>query len=185
MNEEFKKRHDYFIDALNRLPGIVALPGAGTFYALADCQRRHDGASAARTITRSPRCCSTRRASPWCRARGFGAPGHFRASFACSMADARESHRAHEEGARARAGREDRLTDARWTMNTAVPQARHARRHRGVDAGRGGARPHHRAAPAVGAARGPARLQARRRAHAVAAAARARPRWLRACWPSR
>ena len=35
---------------------------------------------------------------------GFGAPGHFRASFATSMADAGEVHRAHEEGARS-AGR--------------------------------------------------------------------------------
>jgi len=33
MNAEFKKRHDYFIGALNRLPGIVALPAAGAFYA--------------------------------------------------------------------------------------------------------------------------------------------------------
>src|SRR5678816_4732292 len=29
MNAEFKKRHDYFIGALNSLPGISALPGAG------------------------------------------------------------------------------------------------------------------------------------------------------------
>ena len=43
MNVEFKKRHDYFIGALNRLPGIVALPGAGAFYAWADCSRRDDG----------------------------------------------------------------------------------------------------------------------------------------------
>src|SRR6476646_3853396 len=37
MNVEFKRRHDWFIAALNRLPGISALPCAGAFYAWADC----------------------------------------------------------------------------------------------------------------------------------------------------
>ncbi len=46
-----------------------------------------------------------------------------------------------------------------------------------MDRRRAGARPHHRAAPAVGAARRPARFQAGRRAHALVAAACARPRW--------
>ena len=46
MNIEFKKRHDWFIGALNRLPGIVALPGAGAFYAWADCSAAMTAAAA-------------------------------------------------------------------------------------------------------------------------------------------
>ena len=36
MNEAFKARHDDIVAALNTLPGISCLPGAGTFYAFAD-----------------------------------------------------------------------------------------------------------------------------------------------------
>ena len=55
---------------------------------------------------------------------GFGAPGHFRASFATSMATLEKMHRAHEEGARSRTGQEVRLnlTGLRGEpMNSAVP----------------------------------------------------------------
>ena len=73
MNAEFKKRHDYFISALNRLPGIVALPGSGAFYAWADCSAAMM-AFGCRTITPSPRCSSTTPASPWCRAQASARP---------------------------------------------------------------------------------------------------------------
>jgi len=36
MNRAFKERHDYLVGALNSLPGVSCLPGAGTFYAFAD-----------------------------------------------------------------------------------------------------------------------------------------------------
>ncbi len=36
MNRAFKERHDYVVAALNSLPGVSCLPGAGTFYAFAD-----------------------------------------------------------------------------------------------------------------------------------------------------
>jgi aspartate aminotransferase len=32
MVTEFKKRHDYLVDALHSIPGIQCLPGQGTFY---------------------------------------------------------------------------------------------------------------------------------------------------------
>jgi aspartate aminotransferase len=85
MNAEFKKRHDWFIGALNRLPGIVALPCAGAFYAWADCSAammgfgcRDDSAFAEMLINDAGVAVVPGSA--------FGAPGHFRASFATSMA---------------------------------------------------------------------------------------------------
>jgi aspartate aminotransferase len=85
MNVEFKKRHDWFIGALNRLPGIVALPGSGAFYAWADCSAammafgiKDDNAFAEMLINDAGVAVVP--------GSGFGAPGHFRASFATSMA---------------------------------------------------------------------------------------------------
>jgi aspartate aminotransferase len=85
MNSEFKKRHDWFIAALNSLPGISALPGAGAFYAWADCSAamaafgiRDDNAFAEMLINEAGVAVVP--------GSGFGAPNHFRASFATSMA---------------------------------------------------------------------------------------------------
>jgi len=90
MNIEFKRRHDYFINALNRLPGIVALPASGAFYAWADCSAammafgiRDDNAFAEMLINDAGVAVVP--------GSGFGAPGHFRASFACSMATLEKS----------------------------------------------------------------------------------------------
>jgi aspartate aminotransferase len=90
MNIEFKKRHDYFIAALNSLPGISALPGSGAFYAWADCSAammtfgiRDDNAFAEMLINDAGVAVVP--------GSGFGAPGHFRASFATSMATLEKS----------------------------------------------------------------------------------------------
>jgi aspartate aminotransferase len=90
MNIEFKKRHDYFIAALNSLPGISALPGAGAFYAWADCSAamasfgiKDDNAFAEMLINDAGVAVVP--------GSGFGAPGHFRASFATSMATLEKS----------------------------------------------------------------------------------------------
>src|SRR5215475_2055441 len=39
MNQAFKERRDFVVRALNSLPGVSCLPGAGTFYAFADVSR--------------------------------------------------------------------------------------------------------------------------------------------------
>ena len=85
MNEQFKKRHDYFIAALNTLPGISSLPCAGAFYAWADCSAamatfgiKDDNAFAEMLINDAGVAVVP--------GSGFGAPNHFRASFATSMA---------------------------------------------------------------------------------------------------
>ncbi len=56
MNEAFKERRDFVVRALNSLPGVSCLPGAGTFYAFADVSRAI-ARSAAATMANLPRCC--------------------------------------------------------------------------------------------------------------------------------
>jgi aspartate aminotransferase len=85
MTVQFKKRHDYIVDGLNSLPGISCLPGAGTFYAFADVSGamqamgcRDDNAFAELLLNEGGVAVVP--------GSGFGAPGHMRISFACSMA---------------------------------------------------------------------------------------------------
>ncbi|MGH8143951.1 MAG: pyridoxal phosphate-dependent aminotransferase [Steroidobacteraceae bacterium] len=83
MNRAFKERHDYVVPALNSLPGVSCLPGAGTFYAFADVRgamrnlgMRDDGAFAEYLLNKAGVAVVA--------GSGFGAPGHMRLSFACS-----------------------------------------------------------------------------------------------------
>jgi aspartate aminotransferase len=84
MNEAFKARRDFVVRALNAIPGISCLPGAGTFYAFADVSRamatlgcRDDGEFAELLLSEGGVAVVP--------GSGFGAPGHVRLSFACSM----------------------------------------------------------------------------------------------------
>ena len=84
MNEAFKARHDFVVKGLNSLPGVSCLPGAGTFYAFADVSKamtalgcREDGEFAELLLSQGGVAVVP--------GSGFGAPGHIRLSFACSM----------------------------------------------------------------------------------------------------
>jgi aspartate aminotransferase len=84
MNKAFKERHDWLNAALNSLPGVSCLPAAGTFYAFADVRgamrnlsMREDNAFAEYLIDKAGVAVVP--------GSGFGAPGHMRLSFACSM----------------------------------------------------------------------------------------------------
>jgi aspartate aminotransferase len=84
MNRAYKARHDYVVGALNSLPGVSCLPGAGTFYAFADVRGamanlglRDDNAFSEYLINKAGVAVVP--------GSGFGAPGHMRLSFACSM----------------------------------------------------------------------------------------------------
>jgi aspartate aminotransferase len=84
MNEAFKQRHDYVVAALNALPGVSCLPGAGTFYAFADVSKAMtalgcstDGEFAELVLNEGGVAVVP--------GSGFGAPGHMRISFACSL----------------------------------------------------------------------------------------------------
>jgi aspartate aminotransferase len=84
MNDSFKERRDFVVRALNALPGVSCLPGDGTFYAFADISRamaslgcRDDGEFAEMLLNEAGVAVVP--------GSGFGAPGHVRLSFACSL----------------------------------------------------------------------------------------------------
>jgi len=85
MTAAFKERRDFVVRALNSLPGVSCLPGAGTFYAFADVTRAmaalgcRDDAEFAELLLNDAGVAVVPGS-------GFGAPGHVRLSFACSMA---------------------------------------------------------------------------------------------------
>ena len=85
MNKAFKERHDYFVAALNTLPGVSCHPASGAFYAFADVRQaisklglKDDNAFAEHLIHKAGVAVVA--------GSGFGAPGHIRMSFACSRA---------------------------------------------------------------------------------------------------
>jgi aspartate aminotransferase len=90
MNEAFKARHDYIVAALNTLPGISCLPGAGTFYAFADISEAIS-AKGARDDNEFAEMLLNDALVAVVPGSGFGAPGHMRLSFACSMENLRKA----------------------------------------------------------------------------------------------
>jgi aspartate aminotransferase len=85
MNRAFKERHDFIVAGLNRLPGVSCRPGFGSFYAFADvsaAMREHripDDNAFAEFLLNDALVAVVPGS-------GFGAPGHIRLSFACSLA---------------------------------------------------------------------------------------------------
>jgi aspartate aminotransferase len=85
MNRAFKERHDFIVAGLNRLPGVSCRPGFGSFYAFADvtaAMREHripDDNAFAEFLLNDALVAVVP-------GTGFGAPGHIRLSFACSLA---------------------------------------------------------------------------------------------------
>jgi aspartate aminotransferase len=84
MNEAFKQRHDYVVSALNALPGVSCLPGAGTFYAFADVSKAM-AALGCTTDGEFAELLLNEGGVAVVPGSGFGAPGHMRISFACSL----------------------------------------------------------------------------------------------------
>jgi aspartate aminotransferase len=100
MNKQFKLRHDFIVAGLNRLPGVSCLEGAGTFYAFANVEgamkiigAKDDNALAEYLLTHGGVAVVP--------GSGFGAPGHMRLSFACSMQMLEEALRRMEKTLRA------------------------------------------------------------------------------------
>jgi aspartate aminotransferase len=84
MNKHFKARHEFVVTSLNSLPGISCLRGAGTFYAFANVE----GAIAATGCADDNAFAEfllNHAGVAVVPGSGFGAPGHVRLSFACSM----------------------------------------------------------------------------------------------------
>ncbi len=84
MNKAFKARHDFIVQGLNSLPGVSCLPGAGTFYAFADVSRAI-GAQGCRDDGEFTELLLERAGVAVVPGAPFGAPGHIRLSFACSL----------------------------------------------------------------------------------------------------
>jgi aspartate aminotransferase len=84
MNKAFKERHDFVVAGLNALPGVSCQAGAGTFYAFANVEGamralgiKDDNAFAEYLLVEAGVAVVP--------GSGFGAPGHMRISFACSL----------------------------------------------------------------------------------------------------
>ncbi len=84
MNKAFRERHDFVVAGLNAIPGISCRPGAGTFYAFANVAGAmkalgftDDGDFAEHLLVEGGVAVVP--------GTGFGAPGHVRISFACSL----------------------------------------------------------------------------------------------------
>lgn len=99
MNRAFRARHDRIVSGLNDIPGISCLPGAGTFYSLANIQSSivqlglHDDQAFAEALLAA--------GVAGVPGSGFGAPGHLRLSFACSLQTIEEALRRIEAFVRA------------------------------------------------------------------------------------
>jgi aspartate aminotransferase len=85
MNAAFKERRDVVVRTLNSLPGVSCLPGAGTFYAFAEVSRAMS-ALGCRDDSEFAEFLLNEAGVAVVPGSGFGAPGHVRLSFACSMA---------------------------------------------------------------------------------------------------
>lgn len=84
MNKAYKQRHDFLVAGLNKLPGVSCNAGAGTFYAFANVTgamkalgMADDSAFAEYLLMQAGVAVVP--------GSGFGAPGHMRLSFACSL----------------------------------------------------------------------------------------------------
>jgi aspartate aminotransferase len=84
MNAAFKERRDFVVRALNALPGVSCLPGAGTFYAFAEVSRAIS-ALGCRDDNEFVELLLNEAGVAVVPGSGFGAPNHMRLSFACSM----------------------------------------------------------------------------------------------------
>ena len=84
MNQAFKERRDFVVRALNGMPGISCLPGAGTFYAFADVSRAM-AALGCRDDVEFTELLLNEAGVAVVPGSGFGAPGHMRLSFATSL----------------------------------------------------------------------------------------------------
>jgi aspartate aminotransferase len=84
MNVAFKERRDFVVRALNALPGVSCLPGAGTFYAFAEVSRAM-AALGCRDDHEFAELLLNDAGVAVVPGSGFGAPNHMRLSFACSM----------------------------------------------------------------------------------------------------
>ncbi len=85
MVTEFKKRHDYVVDALNGIPGISCLAGDGTFYIFPDASEIIASKSDLKSDIELASFLINEGGVAVVPGSAFGCPGNFRISFATGM----------------------------------------------------------------------------------------------------
>ena len=85
MLEAFKQRHDFVVDALNRIPGVVCLPADGTFYCFPYFQTIIDGLDGIADDVELAEYLLDNAGVALVPGTAFGAPGYLRLSFATGM----------------------------------------------------------------------------------------------------
>jgi aspartate aminotransferase len=84
MNKHYRQRHDFLVSGLNAIDGIHCLRGAGTFYAFAHIEKAMQLIGAPTDQAFAEHLLDTTGVAV-VPGSAFGAPGHMRLSFACSM----------------------------------------------------------------------------------------------------
>ena len=85
MNAAFQERHDWLVGALNQLPGVHCLPADGAFYAFPDVSGAIAALDAVDDDTGFAGHLLDKAGVAVVPGTAFGAPGHVRLSFACSL----------------------------------------------------------------------------------------------------
>jgi aspartate aminotransferase len=85
MTAAFRERHDWLVEALNELPGISCLPADGAFYAFPDVSDAIAALADVDDDTGFAEYLLDKAGIAVVPGTAFGAPGHVRLSFACSL----------------------------------------------------------------------------------------------------
>ena len=93
MKAAFKARHDWLLDALNSLPGFHCLPADGAFYAFPDVSGAIAAVDSVEDDTGFAEFLLDKAGVAVVPGTAFGAPGHERLSYACSMETLEEAVR--------------------------------------------------------------------------------------------
>ena len=86
MRDAYRERHDVMVSRLNEIDGVRCRAGEGTFYALPDVSKVLDKLGIKDDIALAERLLDSERVA-CVPGTAFGAPGHLRFSFACSLAE--------------------------------------------------------------------------------------------------
>jgi aspartate aminotransferase len=86
MRDAYKERHDAIVKGLNGIDGVRCRPGEGTFYVLPDLSEALDRLGLEDDLALADKLLDTVRVA-CVPGTAFGAPGHLRLSFACSLAE--------------------------------------------------------------------------------------------------
>jgi len=93
MTTAFRKRHDWLVEALNGLPGVRCLPADGAFYAFPDVSDAIAAIDGVEDDTGFAEYLLEKASVAVVPGSAFGAPGHERLSYACSMETLEEAVR--------------------------------------------------------------------------------------------